>query len=83
MLKRFRVYRVLRIGLALALVLPRYWLLLLRGVLGRPASRQSWDRAHEAAAEQIRRLAIALEGGLIKAAQGVTTVEELLRATKL
>jgi len=69
MLKRFRVYRVLRIGLALALVLPRYWLLLLRGVLGRPASRQSWDRAHEAAAEQIRRLAIALEGGLIKAAQ--------------
>lgn len=69
MLKRFRAYRVFRIGLALAWVLPRYWILMARGMLGRPASQASWDRAHEAAAEQIRRLALALEGGLIKAAQ--------------
>lgn len=69
MLKRVRAYRVLRIGLALAWALPRYWILMARGLLGRPASPQAWNRAHEAAAEQIRRLAIALEGGLIKAAQ--------------
>jgi ubiquinone biosynthesis protein len=69
MLKRFRAYRVLRIGLALGRVLPRYWVLMARGLLNRPASQESWNRAHEAAAEQIRRLAIALEGGLIKAAQ--------------
>jgi len=69
MVKHVRAYRVLRIGLALAWVLPRYWILMARGVLGRPASQESWNRAHEAAAEQMRRLAIALEGGLIKAAQ--------------
>jgi ubiquinone biosynthesis protein len=69
MLKRVRAYRVLRIGLALAWVLPRYWLLMARDLLGHPASQAAWNRAHEAAAEQIRRLAIALEGGLIKAAQ--------------
>jgi ubiquinone biosynthesis protein len=69
MLRHVRAYRVLRIGLALAWVLPRYWLLLARELLRRPASQPAWNRAHEAAAEQIRRLAIALEGGLIKAAQ--------------
>ncbi len=69
MLKRVRAYRVLRIGLALAWVLPRYWILMARSLLRWPAPQASWNRAHEAAAEQIRRLALALEGGLIKAAQ--------------
>jgi ubiquinone biosynthesis protein len=70
MLKRVRIYRVLRIALAVARVLPRYWLLMARAALfGRPAPQAAWDRAHAAAAEQIRRLALALEGGLIKAAQ--------------
>jgi ubiquinone biosynthesis protein len=69
-MRRFRAYRVLRIALALARALPRYWLLLLREPLGlRPATQPAWDRAHERAAEQLRRLALALEGGLIKAAQ--------------
>jgi len=51
-------------------VLPRYWMLMARELLlGRPATQRAWDRAHEVAAEQIRRLALSLEGGLIKAAQ--------------
>jgi ubiquinone biosynthesis protein len=70
MLKHVRAYRVLRIGLALARVLPRYWILMARELfLGRPASQPAWNRAHDVAAEQIRRLALSLEGGLIKAAQ--------------
>jgi ubiquinone biosynthesis protein len=61
---------VLRIVLASARVLPRYWILMAREVfLAGPASQRAWNRAHEAAAEQIRRLALSLEGGLIKAAQ--------------
>jgi ubiquinone biosynthesis protein len=70
MLKRVRAYRVLRIAVAVAWILPRYWLLLARDALGgRPAPQRAWDRVHAAAARQIRLLALALEGGLIKAAQ--------------
>lgn len=68
-LRRQPAYRILRIGLALAWVLPRYWVLLARERLGRPAPDAAWQRAHRAAARQIHRLALALEGGLIKAAQ--------------
>ncbi len=68
-LRPLPAWRVLRIALALARVLPRYWLLLARERLGRPAPAAAWDRAHAAAARQIHRLALALEGGLIKAAQ--------------
>ena len=69
-MKHLRAYRVLRVGLALARSLPRYWVLMARAALPGPSpSRESWNRAHEAAAEQLRRLALALEGGLIKAAQ--------------
>ncbi len=68
-LKRFRLYRVLRIGFAAATILPRYWLLLARDALGREVTQADWDRVHTRAAQTIRRLAIALEGGLIKAAQ--------------
>ena len=68
-LRRFRVYRMLCIGLALARVLPRYWVLMARERLGFAVSQEGWDRAHTAAALQIRDLALRLEGGLIKAAQ--------------
>jgi ubiquinone biosynthesis protein len=69
-LKRFPAYRVLRIALATAQALPRYWILMARERLsGRPSPQSAWDVAHGAAAEQIHRLALALEGGLIKAAQ--------------
>jgi ubiquinone biosynthesis protein len=67
--RRFRAYRLLRIGLGLAWVLPRYWLLLARERLGRPAAAEAWTAAHRTAARQLRRLALELEGGLIKAAQ--------------
>ncbi len=67
--RNFRPYRALRIVLALILSLPRYWVLLAREAIGRPAGAAAWRRAHEAAAEQIRLLALALHGGLIKAAQ--------------
>jgi len=68
-LRRQPVYRILRIALAVALVLPRYWLLLARERVGRPAADADWDRTHAAAARQLHRLALDLEGGLIKAAQ--------------
>lgn len=68
-LRPWPAWRLLRIGLALAWVLPRYWLLLARERLGRPAPAEAWERAHAVAARQIHRLALALEGGLIKAAQ--------------
>lgn len=67
---RIPAYRVLRIALATAQALPRYWVLMARERLsGQQVGQPSWDKAHAAAAEQIRRLALALEGGLIKAAQ--------------
>lgn len=69
MLKRIRAYRMLRIASAVAGVLPRYWLLIAQSAFGRPASQADWDRVHRIAASAIRRLAISLEGGLIKAAQ--------------
>jgi len=70
MLKRFRVFRVLRVVLVVTRVLPRYWLLLAREhLLARPAPQTAWDRAHLAAAEGIRDLALSLEGAFVKAAQ--------------
>ncbi len=69
MLRYLAPYRVLRIALAVARVLPRYWLLMARERLGRPASQSAWNHAHEAAAEQICDLALTLEGTLIKVAQ--------------
>jgi ubiquinone biosynthesis protein len=68
-LRHLRAYRLLRIGLALAGVLPRYWLLLARERVRKPAPPEAWTRAHQAAARALRRLALTLEGGLIKAAQ--------------
>ena len=69
-LKHIPAWRVLRIGLGTARVLPRYWLLLARDRFGRrPPEQAAWDRAHGAAAEEIHHLALVLEGALIKAAQ--------------
>ncbi len=69
-MKRFRIYRVLRVVAAVTWVLPRYLLLIARDRSPRRApSDEAWYRAHVAAARQIRRLALALEGAFIKAAQ--------------
>lgn len=69
-MKRFRIYRVLRIARAVLSALPRYWLLIVRDRFS-PGSttRQQWGAAHETAAEHLRQLALDLEGGLIKVAQ--------------
>jgi len=70
LIRHRRVYRVLRIGLALARVLPRYWWLLARHRLGRrPPTDADWTRAHAAAAREIRRVALALAGATTKVAQ--------------
>lgn len=68
-LRPLPAWRVLRVALALARALPHYWLLLARERVAGPAPQAAWDRAHTAAARQIHRLALALEGGLIKTAQ--------------
>lgn len=68
--KRLPAYRIARIAWATARSLPPYWLLQARERAARQSRPQNeWDRAHAAAAEQVHRLAVALEGGLIKAAQ--------------
>lgn len=69
-IRYWRPYRVLRVGLALASVLPRYWILLARDRFPRIASKQAdWDRVHHAAARAIRRLALGLAGAVTKVAQ--------------
>lgn len=69
-MRDFRVFRVLRVALALARVLPRYWrLLAIERFSGRPAEQDAWDAAHRRAAAEIRRLALALRGGFVKVAQ--------------
>jgi ubiquinone biosynthesis protein len=69
-LHRLRVVRVLRVGITLARVLPRYLILVARGHWPRTAAPQAaWDRAHAIAAAEIRRLALSLAGAFTKAAQ--------------
>jgi ubiquinone biosynthesis protein len=59
-----------RVVLALAWVLPRYWLLLARDHTGRfAASQAAWDRTHAVAAREFRRVALSLAGAFTKAAQ--------------
>jgi ubiquinone biosynthesis protein len=69
MWKQRRFIRALRVAIAVTLVFPRYALLVLRDALHRPAGQPAWDRVHDTAAEQIRRLALSLAGGFTKAAQ--------------
>ncbi len=70
MIRHWRLIRVLRVGLALVRVLPRYALLLRRDQRGRrPPTQAEWDRVHLAAAREIKRVALALAGAFTKAAQ--------------
>jgi ubiquinone biosynthesis protein len=69
-LHHVRAYRVLRVAVALARVLPRYLLLVVRGRWRRSAASQAaWDRTHAVAAAEIRRVALSLAGAFTKAAQ--------------
>ena len=69
MFRHYTVFRILRVGLALARSLPRYLLLLARDHTTFPSTQRHWDRAHSVAAREFRRLALALAGGFTKAAQ--------------
>ncbi len=70
MIRRLRVVRLLRVALALARVLPRYLVLLARDRSVRfRASAADWDRAHAAAAREVKRVALSLAGAFTKAAQ--------------
>jgi ubiquinone biosynthesis protein len=69
-LKWFRPYRAVRVAYSYIRVLARYLALIVRGrVSGRRADAAAWNRAHEFAAEEIRRVALALQGALVKGAQ--------------
>jgi ubiquinone biosynthesis protein len=69
-LKWFRPYRVLRVSYAYVRVLVRYLQLMARDRLfARRSDAAAWTRAHEFAAEEIRRVALALQGAFVKGAQ--------------
>jgi ubiquinone biosynthesis protein len=69
-LTHFRFYRALRVAIAVANVFPRYLLLNVRARFPRWApSPEDWDRVHQVAADQLRRLALSLSGAFTKAAQ--------------
>jgi ubiquinone biosynthesis protein len=69
-IRHFRVVRVLRVALAIVRVLPRYLLLLARDRTALwPTTDADWQRAHSAAAREIKRVALLLAGAFTKAAQ--------------
>lgn len=78
-MKHLRIYRIFRIALAVARAMPRYWILFARDYFSRSSpDRDAWNRAHEVAADELRELALALEGGLIKVAQIAGSRADLL-----
>jgi len=69
-LRRFRLYRAARVARAVVRVVPRYLALLARDRFSsRGTSQAQWDAVHELTAEQIRQIALALEGAFTKLAQ--------------
>jgi ubiquinone biosynthesis protein len=61
---------VLRVALGVSRVLPRYLVLLARDRSGRfRTSGADWQRAHGAAAREVKRIALSLAGAFTKAAQ--------------
>ncbi|MGH7896945.1 MAG: ABC1 kinase family protein, partial [Candidatus Binatia bacterium] len=71
MLRRFAVYRVLRIaGVALPAIATYRWLDF-RGRIGRPASPATWERVHDRVARGLHDLGIHLGGFFVKLCQVV------------
>jgi ubiquinone biosynthesis protein len=69
-IRHLRVFRVLRVALAIARVLPRYLILIARQRSGRrPASEAEWQRVHGFAAREMKQIALSLGGAFTKAAQ--------------
>lgn len=69
MIRNYRLFRALRVLLALGRIFPRYLFLIWAEHLGFSNSQSRWDRVHLSAAQEIRRLANSLAGGFVKAAQ--------------
>ncbi len=69
MLRRFALYRVLRIaGVAVPAIVTYRWLLL-RERFGRPASPATWERVHDRTARGLHDLGIHLAGFFVKLCQ--------------
>jgi ubiquinone biosynthesis protein len=70
MIRHLRLVRALRVAWALVRVLPRYLILMARERSGRvPTTAADWERAHSAAAREIKQVALSLAGAFTKAAQ--------------
>jgi len=66
----WRPYRLARLLLSVARVMPRYARLVTRERMGRPpAPPEEWDAVHRFAARELRNLALVLAGAITKAAQ--------------
>ncbi len=69
-LRHLRPVRVLRVQLGLARVLPAYLRLLFAEYRAKESTDQAdWDRAHQRAAREIKRVALAYAGAFVKGAQ--------------
>jgi len=69
-LRQLPPVRMLRVALGVVRVLPRYLLLRLRARTRRfPPAPADWERAHDAAAREVERIALSLAGAFVKAAQ--------------
>ena len=80
-LAHLRPYRALRVAISVARVLPRYlWLMARSRLPGHAGAADDWDRAHAAAAGQLRDLALDLAGGFTKAAQVAGARADILPA---
>jgi cytochrome P450/predicted unusual protein kinase regulating ubiquinone biosynthesis (AarF/ABC1/UbiB family) len=69
MLRRFAVYRVLRIATVVVPAILTYRWLTLRERLGRPAAPETWDRIHDRTARGLHDLGIELTGFFVKLCQ--------------
>lgn len=70
MIRHLRVVRILRVALGVARVAPRYLLLQARERSGRfRPTPADWQRAHAAAAREVKQIALSLAGAFTKAAQ--------------
>ena len=68
-LRRFAVYRVLRIALVAGPAILTYRWLVLRERLGRPAPPETWERVHDRTARRLHDLGIHLAGFFVKLCQ--------------
>ena len=69
MLRRFALYRVLRIASVAAPAIITYRWLALRERLGRPAAPETWERVHDRTARRLHDLGVELAGFFVKLCQ--------------